>query len=453
MPSFTAAGVVQGDGSGPLEAGTLATIYGWHLSRTGNTCAAQTPPYPKELCGTRVIIAGREAGLLYVGFSQVNLEVPPDVPRGGKAMVQVIAGGLASDPVPVEIFSGRPEVRLAEPAYAGMPVWIEVRGSWKVRGGVRYPYTSEPWGFGCSWVEMRQTGKQLIPIDFRIGGVGSGPACGSVIPGEPSKKHRLPLHARFALEQPGIYEVQYSRLEYGAVGMERRETSEWARIEVLPSTGPQRRAWLDGLLAEAPPSNPADIVAEYLPNLLAGRNARALPRIAEQTYHANDVVRRYAVNCLEYFPEQELAPFLRELIRARGPSDELLYFIQRHKSLLDAAVLAEAAAAHLTSESAIVADGAIKVLQWGVPRDVAKRFDADVIAAADHFMGFGESQALADYAVYLGSAKSPEARDILWRMVEANRCAAQALAMLTSIADPRDKSRLERLHFVTGRNP
>ena len=97
--------------------------------------------YPAEMCGTRVLVGGIAAPLLYVSRTQINLQIPNHPWAKASVGFQVIRDGRASPVVPVWFGAAvtRPELSLAEPAYAGMPVWIHVELPYREGNSIRYP--------------------------------------------------------------------------------------------------------------------------------------------------------------------------------------------------------------------------------------------------------------------------------------------------------------------------
>jgi uncharacterized protein (TIGR03437 family) len=73
------------DYSSNLAPGALASAFGVDLAAT--TEAAMSLPLPTQLAGTRVLVNGKAASLLYVSPSQINYQIPADTPVGNVEVV------------------------------------------------------------------------------------------------------------------------------------------------------------------------------------------------------------------------------------------------------------------------------------------------------------------------------------------------------------------------------
>ncbi|HWR54712.1 MAG TPA: hypothetical protein VN428_26630 [Bryobacteraceae bacterium] len=301
-PRFTSESVLPSRGSRPerLSPGMLVSIYGMHLSGRGlDACGQERPPWPEEMCGTRVMLAGRPARLLYVSDRQINLQVPEGVPGDGSGEIRVLRNGVSAAAT-LRFGPERAVLELAEPAYAGMPVWIRVTTSYRWQGGIRYPFNAEPWNWGTRDIEVRKDGRMLAPLRLRSsGGVVSGFPDGSVAPGDGSRKHSIPLHTQYWLDRPGTYEVRYRhQCVYPESGVQ--DESEWTKFTVLPPTAEQKAAWL-ARMAKYPRSEEAWVVTDYLPDLLASRDLATRKIVESYTRSTNNLISQYARHGLAYF--------------------------------------------------------------------------------------------------------------------------------------------------------
>ncbi|HEX4945784.1 MAG TPA: hypothetical protein VFZ34_03945 [Blastocatellia bacterium] len=68
-----------------LAPGALASAFGVDLAAT--TEAARDLPLPTQLAGTRVLVNGKAASLLYVSPSQINYQIPADTPVGNVEVI------------------------------------------------------------------------------------------------------------------------------------------------------------------------------------------------------------------------------------------------------------------------------------------------------------------------------------------------------------------------------
>jgi uncharacterized protein (TIGR03437 family) len=96
---------VQSLNGGPWGAG--------NSNRLGFTILASPKaaglPLPTSLGGVTVSLGGRTVPLLYVGRSQINFQVPYEIPPGTSAMV-VTANGVASSPASVTVAAAAPGI-------------------------------------------------------------------------------------------------------------------------------------------------------------------------------------------------------------------------------------------------------------------------------------------------------------------------------------------------------
>ncbi len=94
------------DYSSNLAPGALASAFGTELAAT--TEQAKSLPLPTELAGTRVLVNGKAAALLYVSPLQINYQIPDSTPTGAmeviveranarsREMIQVRSAGFAA---------------------------------------------------------------------------------------------------------------------------------------------------------------------------------------------------------------------------------------------------------------------------------------------------------------------------------------------------------------------
>ena len=287
----------------PLVPGLLAWIFGANLSRSPGCTAQNTmdpATYKTELCGTRVLVGGIDAKLIFVSPRQINLVLPEHPWENEMVSVQVIHDDLASDMVPVRFGFNRPILALAAPAFTGMPVWVRVEKPWG-KGSLRYPFYTAPWDIGPGQFEVRFQEQELgiiSPPPYH-------PFGGSIgLPREvpPKYLYRVPLHLVYSFDRPGTYQVRYTEYRDGRGPADKTvyQQSEWTAIEVLPSTAEQRRAWLQALAA-SPPEETVELLSNFLPSLLAARDEPALRLLAPYLGSPDSLVRQYAAYALNYF--------------------------------------------------------------------------------------------------------------------------------------------------------
>lgn len=306
----------------PLTPGQLTWIFGDGLADAPG-CSARNvmdpSTYQTELCGTRVLAGGIPAKLIAVMPGQINLVLPEHAWEDEKIDFQVIRRGRASAAVPVYVGVNRPVVSLEGEAFAGMPVWVRVDKPWGT-GWLRYPYYTEPWDIGPASFAVRYQGRELP----RLAGIPQAPPGVGMMIGLPHEvpdkyMHRIPLHLVFALDQPGTYEIRYSEYRFRPGSMERvlHQQSDWTSFTVQAATRAQREAWLRRLAA-ATPSDTVELMANYLPSVLAGRDEAALRLVARFLNSRDTLVRRYAQYGLHYFDAALLRRVLPGVEPLRG---------------------------------------------------------------------------------------------------------------------------------------
>lgn len=313
-PAFRAADVRPHGAAAPhpLLPGMLAWIFGTNLS--SRSCGVENlmnpATYKAELCGTRVLIGGIDARLIFVSEGQINLRVPEHPWENRMVDVQVIRDGVASANVPVRFGANRAVVTPPGAAYAGMPVWVRVERPWRA-GSLRYPFHLEPWDLGPACFEVRLGSEAIKPLSvlpFTPGCLGGNWMIG--LPGEVPERylHRLPLHTVYPLDRPGTYQIRYAeyRPQPGSAALVPHLQSEWTPLEIRASAPEQRRAWL-GSLGSRAPQDAVELLSDYLPSLLAARDESALKLLAPYLDHPDTAVRGYAAYALNYFDPELLA--------------------------------------------------------------------------------------------------------------------------------------------------
>ena len=102
-PQFQASGVVNSASfQAPLARGEMATIFGSNFATGSTTAQASSLPLPVYLAGVSVSVGGVSAPLLFVNATQINFQVPFEVPNTAVNVV-VTANGIASTPVSVQV--------------------------------------------------------------------------------------------------------------------------------------------------------------------------------------------------------------------------------------------------------------------------------------------------------------------------------------------------------------
>ena len=198
----------QGGDRKTLAPGMIVEIYGQHLAPEPWCGESRTPPdpYPAELCGVRVLVGSRTAGLMYAGPSQINIRIPADAPAEGSAPIQVCVRGVCGAPVTMPFAAHKAFLSLRGTAYVHMPVWIDIYQT--TPEPVRYPCGPTPWSFDGYRLEVRRNGQTLPPIP-QPAAASSGSAAGCRAA---AVSWGLPLHLLYNLDQPGVYSVRFSSM-------------------------------------------------------------------------------------------------------------------------------------------------------------------------------------------------------------------------------------------------
>jgi hypothetical protein len=349
-----------------------------------------------------------------------------------------------------------PHIRLAkislpDPAYIGMPTWMQVVSSAGYK--IHYPSSTTPNDFNCNEVEVKQDGRLLRPLIGRPAAGRTGGPCGWLGIADIAES-KLPIHLQYLLTEPGTYMVRFTRREYrpANLGWEIAEQSDWAPLHLQVAHPAMIEHWLTGQLS-ALPSIPGRLLGEVLPSLLASRDRRVLKLMIETSYHADSAVAAYAANSLELFdPEQlraQLLPFLSE----RGPNDALGYlFSSRGNIVLPIAdKLVTASLRKLRSPVPVEVEAAVHVLT--VMHDPYFHLSSETVAQianalqseVDFIVAQKNEKAAWWIANFLGQTRPPGGRVLLWKLIDAGLATEQSLSCVTWFHDPSDLPRVTEI--------
>ena len=462
-PAFTTSSVLPANArhAAALRPGMLVSIYGQHLGPTAGCTERPSFNETTQLCGSTVTVGGVKAGLLYVQDAQINLRVPLAVPTEGLVKFVVTYNGRSSRVVAVRFAPYAARIALASEASVHMPVWIEVTLPETLRRNFRYPMTIWPADFGGHDFEVRRNGVALPRLTAAdrmpkgtgcIGGPGSIGVCGPIgLPHEPRHPNRLPLHLLYRFDKPGVYEVRYQGYDFRFLTEKHvLARSPWLRIQVRDFPEARRIEWL-ARMRRAAPSDPVELLSDFLPSLLAAPDRAVLPVLEDYLYNSNELVRQYSLYALYDFDDSLIAGFLPGLIRRRGPTTDLAYFVSWRRDLFQpqATDLVRAVLPYVESPAPLLSAGALKTLMflrehydWHSHPEMRGLMDAAVLNSAGGLAARRNLDTLQQLAEYLGGVKTGRSRALLWRLVENNTAREQALICLTWIADPRDLPRL-----------
>jgi hypothetical protein len=433
IPTINPGGIVRSDTTRPgiLPPGIVFSIWG-HGYGPKSSCKGPA----LEVCGVQVLLDDRPIEVEYTNDVLINARMPEDAPSQPTSRLVVSSGGRHSASVDVLRAPERAVISLDGEAHVDGPVWIHVElpGS----RDVGYPPMATPWDFACDSFEVRKNGKMMTPIPHRPRGMAySGPSCPRGLPvSDPHASSRLPLHLQYRFDQPGDYEVRLSHYsDFGRRADGLRDQSDWMPITVLPAVP---RAAIT-----TRPQEPAELVAEFLPNLLASRDEQALQILIEYCYHASPRVRSYAADAMDYWPDAVAEPHLLEALRSNGPSPVI---VQRLKSsTID---LANAAQKYLFSDDpllfqgAIVAAGIVLGKDSPISPELRSFVGQRLIAAATGNIHRADGQTTNDLISLLGAVHPDRTRDVLWQLADSHVGAEQALIAIAWQKNPEDLPRI-----------
>ncbi len=397
--------------------------------------------YPTELCGVQVTLAGLPAGLLYVSGPQINFKVPQEAPLSGEAELKVVYGGRAGT-AKMRVGLEATSVTVEGEARVGAPIWSHIDAPYGWGTVVQYPVRIQPDDFGCNELEVRRNGALLPRIRLRppAGGIAfAGNPCGNLgIEGQAiPHTGRLPLHLQYRFNEPGVYEVRYTRrqMDYRAGTTQIVLQSEWMPIRVMDRAAhpPAPRS---------APQDAAELLSDYLPGVLGFSDRAGLDAVVACLYHASGTVRQFAAGALGYWPEDEAnARVDREARGARPPATTTIDgTLRRHPEMLPLVL------PYLKSDNPVLLRGAvIGASRFLYAHPAESEAGAALIAAAEHVIRAADAQTVVDYAAALGSVRDERAGNLLWDLVRRKIARGQALIALCWRKDPRDLPRLGAL--------
>lgn len=285
-PRFDKYHVVPHGSYGPrtVAPGQFVSILGWNLTPTAWCDAPHStkPPYPLALCGVRVLVGGRAAGLMYAGppgngmksVDQINFQVPADVEAEGEAPIQICVAARCSEPLNVPFTRKDILLRVEGKAQVHMPLWVEFEIPLNVHVG--YPAGLCPWKFGGFQIEVRKDGKVLPSRPAPKCADGEGEYSATRV-SRVGAYRKLPVHLYHVFHTPGEYEIRMSGplLTPDLSRVSRIGYSDWIRVTVEPFADTKRQLWLD-TVARAAKGGQVKDETEVIVSLLALPNEQAL---------------------------------------------------------------------------------------------------------------------------------------------------------------------------------
>lgn len=378
-------------------------------------------------------------------------------------LTAVFLATLAGPPAHAQSSSAQKfQVRVTDPAYTGLPVWIYAELSSPLQ--VRYPYGEDPGDFGPNILELKRGNDVLAPVPFKPWVVGGGIVDGSIAP-PTSPTNRLPLHVEYSLNTAGVYSIRWTVVRHAFRDGQMAQTvvaqSDWLDFEVKESSQEQRISWFHKHISSMP-SEVGQMVGDYLPSLLAASpHPEALQAILGQLYSPEKLINGCALGSLRFFREEDIRAQVLEMLHLRGPNDALAYVISWHAPWFQDRKddLVRTILPYLHSREDWQVAATLKMLgflvhlgnfHWPADSEIPAKSDQAVLAAAPDLIGrsSGVSQLLAEY---LGGIRSNNARELLWQVAERPEPAhEQALIALTWIGDAQDLPRLAELLVKPG---
>ncbi len=136
-PQITAGGIVSAASyAGPVAPGTLVAIFGSNFTDPGNVLLANALPWPSQLGGTSVAIAGVTAPVFVVTPGQINAMLPFDLAVNTDLPIIVTRNNAISAPQSVSMVSALPSVFTQNQSGQGLGAIIILHpdGSWNMAG-------------------------------------------------------------------------------------------------------------------------------------------------------------------------------------------------------------------------------------------------------------------------------------------------------------------------------
>jgi hypothetical protein len=345
---------------------------------------------------------------------------------------------------------GVAKISLPDPAYIGMPIWMEVESPIGYR--IHYPSSTTPNDFDCYEVAVKHHGQLVSPriafVDAR-----TGSACGWLGVADIADS-KLPIHLQYQLTEPDTYMVRFTRRKYEpGHGMQIAEQSDWVPLELRRAPPGILEAWLTKELAIVHGASPGHLLGKVLPALLASRDPRVLRTMIDTSYDGNPMVSQYAANSLRLFEVEPVRNQLLPILRGRGPNDALDWFFSSDVDLVLPIALQIVADSlpYLRSQVPGTAEAAVHVLvilrdpHFGLSTDTVSRIADALTDEVDFIISQRNDKAAWWIANFLGQARPAMGRELLWKLVAAGLSTEQSLSCITWFHDPSDLPGLARI--------
>ncbi len=350
------------------------------------------------------------------------------------------------------------EARVEQPAYAGMPVWLDVVAD---EPCIEAVYQGDLSGYASG-------GQAQVTADGKPAQAGFRPTsyirseiifppgtCPSVKRYLKGGTHRIPLHLIADLREPGTYAVRWivpKTTQFGAV-----KPTEWLQFTVASADPVRRESWLTGLLRRTP-KDPETVRDDYVPSLLAAwPDPRAERRVLELMCSDDVTVTSSADDAFHPALPADAQMYLAQLVSHGCLSQGLVTYVNhsvgvgrdgvmpegQRVTLLTAAVKALPAAHGDYLAHAIEV---VSLLKNGSPSIPSPAADAAVLRKAPEILAAteGEKSATDDpkwlLINYLGGRNPvPGGHAVLKALAAQNDdAAAAAVGRLLELGDPAD---------------
>ena len=343
------------------------------------------------------------------------------------------------------------ELHVEEPAYTGMPVWLDV----DVQDGcLEAVYGGDGGGavFGGRGdrAEIRHDNRPARrPAHVTIRDSDNGPVSGAACPGsrptQPPSAHRFPLHLGASFDEPGHCKVRWviPNHSHGPPALAR---SDWVDFNVFLSTPAQREAWLTNLLAH-PPQDLTSMVRDYIPSLLAapqdGRVRRALFSLICSD---NPGAGFAAVEVLPWRLDADMTEAFTKMVEGGCLTPPMATLLSLHQQdfASDRLRLLHTVLNRVQGGTGAQLAAALAAIEWlrrKDPHDASRGFTDQILLAAAPGILAGSDEAAKDAwaAVAWNTPPSPQVVNLFRRLaIQPGTAADRALGCLSANADPVD---------------
>ena len=383
----------------------------------------------------QVLLDGKPLEIQYVSQSRINALMPANPADRPFSKLVVVSAGVQTNAVDIRRVPESIAISLDGAATVGGPVWIHI--DMKASDRLYYPHAPVPWEFECEEFEVRKDGRPLAPLALPAVSVvtfGANQCPGHAAPGPVTAfQNRLPLHLKYNLDEPGIYQVRL--LQHSGPRREVLVQSDWTPIEIGPRTN---------VATQTPPQSSEQLRSDFLPNLLAVRDQDTLSTLLGYLYHPDPAVREYVAYALHYWPESVVTPILLETLREKGPTTEAARYLgPGSPGLLDLSL------PWLTSDNKILAAGAFTVAgsllvapgSGTLTSERRSRVEQSLIAAASN-LAAADPQTVALVTAALSQPGSEKTHDQLWSLIDRHIAVANSFAAIVQQKNMDDLPRL-----------